>query len=356
MGEPWLRLMLAMLHWAWTSIGRTVRRGSATHIEMTVDRSNDKPTKQWVDTQWTRSGQRASHERTMGERANNEQRTCGETIASIQPTTCWQHSRFEIYESSADYWIERATSFSLGKHDLWQWTDSYCISDLKAIILSNILLKYEDDIDLVIPPTNADTIDTELRSIAAWALQNNLALNYAVTPYGCPQASIPSRSRVDRGCQLNQPSVWDEGPGRHFLWYYVTLASCKIFVRKIGTKCICASNSARSWSVWEGPMDSYSSPYHLTAHMLVPRSGFFVILVRGINLLWWSPDWQKRTICLQISQLSTKWWPLRTSVSSIKLSQTPPTFLLHLSHPQNHSYNLRKRPMTSRSLLTKLTF
>ena len=53
------------------------------------------------------------------------------------------------------------------------------ISDLKAIILINILLKYADDIDLVIPPTNADTIDTELRGIAAWMLQNNLVLNNA---------------------------------------------------------------------------------------------------------------------------------------------------------------------------------
>ena len=53
------------------------------------------------------------------------------------------------------------------------------ISDLKAIILSNILLKYADDIDLVIPPTNADTIDTELLGVEAWALQNNLVLNYA---------------------------------------------------------------------------------------------------------------------------------------------------------------------------------
>jgi hypothetical protein len=53
------------------------------------------------------------------------------------------------------------------------------ISDLKAIILSNILLKYADDIDLVIPPTNADSIDTELRGIADWAIQNNLVLNYS---------------------------------------------------------------------------------------------------------------------------------------------------------------------------------
>ena len=50
------------------------------------------------------------------------------------------------------------------------------ISDLKAIISSNILLEYADDIGLVI---NAETIDTERWGIAAWALQNNLVLNYA---------------------------------------------------------------------------------------------------------------------------------------------------------------------------------
>ena len=66
---------------------------------------------------------------------------------------------------------------------------------------------------------------------------------------------------------------------------------------------------------------------------------------------------RKRTICLQISQLSTKWWPLRTSNSSIKLSQTPPTYLLHSSHPRNHTHIIcESAPMTSRSLHTKLTF
>ena len=53
------------------------------------------------------------------------------------------------------------------------------MSDLKAIILNNFLLKYADDIDLVIPPTNADTIETELQGISDWAAKNNLALNYA---------------------------------------------------------------------------------------------------------------------------------------------------------------------------------
>ena len=36
-----------------------------------------------------------------------------------------------------------------------------------------------DDIDLVIPPTNADTIEIELQGISDWAAKNNLVLNYA---------------------------------------------------------------------------------------------------------------------------------------------------------------------------------
>ena len=47
-------------------------------------------------------------------------------------------------------------------------------------ITSHIYLYwYIVDIDLVIPPTNADSIDTELRGIADWAIQNNLVLNYS---------------------------------------------------------------------------------------------------------------------------------------------------------------------------------
>ena len=53
------------------------------------------------------------------------------------------------------------------------------ISDLKALILHNIILKYADDIDLVVPPSNAATIDTELKGITDWASQNNLVLNYS---------------------------------------------------------------------------------------------------------------------------------------------------------------------------------
>ena len=82
------------------------------------------------------------------------------------------------------------------------------ISDLKAIILSNILLKYADDIDLVIPPTNADSIDTELRGIADWAIQNNLVLNYSKSHHMVVRRPrFPSGSCVDQGYQLNRSSI-----------------------------------------------------------------------------------------------------------------------------------------------------
>ena len=65
---------------------------------------------------------------------------------------------------------------------------------------------------------------------------------------------------------------------------------------------------------------------------------------------------KKKTICLQISQLSTKWWPLRTSEFSIKLSQAPPAYLLHSFHFRNYTHIIcESAPMTSRSLHTKLT-
>ena len=81
----------------------------------------------WVDTQWTRSRQRADRERAMGELALNEQQTCGESIASIQPTTDWRRSRYEKCRSSPDDGMQRAISFTKGKHDLRQWTDTYCM-------------------------------------------------------------------------------------------------------------------------------------------------------------------------------------------------------------------------------------
>ena len=51
--------------------------------------------------------------------------------------------------------------------------------DLTALILNNLFLKCADDIDLVIPLTNADAIETKLLGISDWAAKKNLALNYA---------------------------------------------------------------------------------------------------------------------------------------------------------------------------------
>ena len=61
----------------------------------------------------------------------------------------------------------------------WARLSARKVSHAYMLILNNFLLKYADDIDLVIPPTNADTIETELQGISDWAAKNNLALNYA---------------------------------------------------------------------------------------------------------------------------------------------------------------------------------
>ena len=53
----------------------------------------------------------------------------------------------------------------------------------------------------------------------------------------------------------------------------------------------------------------------------------------------------------------TKWWPLQTTDSSIKLLQAPPMYLLHSSHPRNHTPIIcESAHMTFRSLYTKQTF
>ena len=91
------------------------------------------------------------------------------------------------------------------------------MSDLKALILNKLLLKYADDIDLVIPPTNADTIETELQGISDWAAKNNHALNYAKSHH-----IVIRRSRFSRdNCQsqLYLAGIWDVGPWRHIYWY-----------------------------------------------------------------------------------------------------------------------------------------
>ena len=82
--------------------------------------------KRWVNMQWTRSEQRASRERPMGELALNEQQTCGESIASLQTTTVWRRSRYGICRSGPDDGMQRTTSFGWGEHALRHLTETYC--------------------------------------------------------------------------------------------------------------------------------------------------------------------------------------------------------------------------------------
>ena len=143
-----------------------------------------------------------------------------------------------------------------------------------------------------------------------------------------------------------------ESPGHHFLWFSVTLASCKIFVRKIGTNCIRASYSACSWSVWEGCTDSDSSPHHLTAHICLFRMVRY--MVRGINLLRWSPDWRKST-GLSASRSANS--PRNGGQLQPRLPK--PRLRTCFTHPTLEiTYHIicESAPMTSRSLHTKLTF
>ena len=210
-----------------------------------------------------------------------------------------------------------------------------------------------DDIDLVIPPTNADTIDTELLSVEAWARQNNLVLNYAKSHHMVVRrprfprdhVSIKGVSSINRVYEMKVLGVT-----------FSDTLSLSPHVKYLSAKS--AQNAFALMVCQGGPYGQLLKP--TSSHgsrMPVPCGGVFVTPVRGISLLWWSPDWQERTICLQISQLSTKWWSLRTSNSSIKLCQTPPTYLLHSSHPQNHTHIIcESAPMISRSLHTKLTF
>ena len=121
------------------------------------------------------------------------------------------------------------------------------------------------------------------------------------------------------------------------------------------------------WINREGPMDSYSKlihcpnesigralwpvtqayVHHLTAHIImpVPRDGVFVTLVRGINFLRWSPDWRKRTICLQISHLDLHEMVAADVQLFNQVVANPAHVLAPLPLPsKSHSYNLRKRP------------
>ena len=50
-------------------------------------------------------------------------------------------------------------------------------SDLRALHQGNLMLKYADDSDLVVPASNSDTVESELNHVEAWASDNNLNLN-----------------------------------------------------------------------------------------------------------------------------------------------------------------------------------
>ena len=155
----------------------------------------------------------------------------------------------------------------------------------------------------------------------------------------------PSGSRVDQGCKLNQPSVWDEGPGRHILWYSVTLASCKIFVRKIVTNCIWAPYSARSWSVWEALWTV--SQAHIMSRLTYACSA------------WWGfcNSGERDQLAAVVTRLAKKNYlppdqpTLHEMVATadVQLFNTvvaDPTHVLAPLIPlsKSHSYNLRKRP------------
>ena len=50
-------------------------------------------------------------------------------------------------------------------------------SDLQPQNLINLLLKYADDTDLVVPANHSHTVQVELDGISRWASDNNLTLN-----------------------------------------------------------------------------------------------------------------------------------------------------------------------------------
>ena len=181
--------------------------------------------------------------------------------------------------------------------------------------------------------------------VEAWALQNNLVLNYAKSHHMVVRrprfprdhVSIKGVSSINRVFEMKVLGVTFSDTLS--LSPHVKYLSAKSAQNAFALRTLHAHGlSGRAlWTVTQA---------HIISRLTYACSAWwgFVTPARGISLLRWSPDWRKRTICLQISQLSTKWWPLQTSNSSIKLSQTPPTYLLHSSHPRNHTHNLRKRP------------
>ena len=50
-------------------------------------------------------------------------------------------------------------------------------SDLHPVHPGNSMTKYADDSYLIVPPTNTNTITSELAHVSSWASRNNLILN-----------------------------------------------------------------------------------------------------------------------------------------------------------------------------------
>ena len=73
-------------------------------------------------------------------------------------------------------------------------------SDLQPQNLINLLLKYADDTDLVVPASHSHTVQVELDGISRWASDNNLTLNVS-----------KSREMIIRG-----PSILPDFPSISF--------------------------------------------------------------------------------------------------------------------------------------------
>ena len=54
-------------------------------------------------------------------------------------------------------------------------------SDLKAVTPGNLLVKYADDVTMVVPASNSASIPVELASVDAWSAKNNQFQNVAKT-------------------------------------------------------------------------------------------------------------------------------------------------------------------------------
>jgi len=52
---------------------------------------------------------------------------------------------------------------------------------MKTVGTSNILIKYADDVDLLVPETSYVDIVTEFNSIKVWATQNKMVINFLKT-------------------------------------------------------------------------------------------------------------------------------------------------------------------------------